>query len=261
MAGSGGNGTRARPVADGIDVLEVAVLELAHRERPGDPGPALEEGVGLPDEVVVDVLARGVAEDVDDDAEDGEADHQPARVEAAEAAGAGRRPGPLLGSVGRRGVGEVPLLYSPPPRRSFLEAGRLLTTPGAGAPDRSLGASTRSVPAPSAVPALTILLLAALALRLIIAYVLLPKSGFESDLGTFTAWALRMVEVGAERLLRRARPVRLPAGLHVRALVHRQRWARSSAPPTAPGSSDDHGAAQDPAHPGRHRLWLRCSTS
>jgi Gpi18-like mannosyltransferase len=40
------------------------------------------------------------------------------------------------------------------------------------------------------------LLLAALALRLIIAYVLLPKSGFESDLGTFTAWALRMVDVG-----------------------------------------------------------------
>ena len=40
------------------------------------------------------------------------------------------------------------------------------------------------------------LLLAALALRLIIAYVFLPKSGFESDLGTFTSWALRMVEVG-----------------------------------------------------------------
>ncbi|HEY8168291.1 MAG TPA: phospholipid carrier-dependent glycosyltransferase [Candidatus Limnocylindrales bacterium] len=72
-----------------------------------------------------------------------------------------------------------------------------MTTPGAGAPDRGLGASTRSVRAPSAVPALTILLLAALALRLIIAYVLLPKSGFESDLGTFTAWAFRMVEVGA----------------------------------------------------------------
>jgi Gpi18-like mannosyltransferase len=40
------------------------------------------------------------------------------------------------------------------------------------------------------------LLLAALALRAIIAYVLLPNSGFEQDLATFTAWALRMVDVG-----------------------------------------------------------------
>jgi hypothetical protein len=35
--------------------------------------------------MVVDVLSLGVAEDVDDDTEDGEAGHQPARVEPAEA--------------------------------------------------------------------------------------------------------------------------------------------------------------------------------
>ncbi|HUG48206.1 MAG TPA: phospholipid carrier-dependent glycosyltransferase [Candidatus Limnocylindria bacterium] len=54
----------------------------------------------------------------------------------------------------------------------------------------------RAPSADGAAPALVTLLLAGLLLRLTIAYVLLPGSGFESDIGTFTAWALRMAEVG-----------------------------------------------------------------
>ena len=71
-----------------------------------------------------------------------------------------------------------------------------MTTPGAGETDRSLGASGRSVRAPAAVPAVLLLLLAGLALRLIIAYVVFPKSGFETDIATFAAWALKLAADG-----------------------------------------------------------------
>lgn len=43
---------------------------------------------------------------------------------------------------------------------------------------------------------LAILLLVGLLLRLTIAYVLLPGSGFESDIGTFTAWSLQLGQDG-----------------------------------------------------------------
>ena len=43
---------------------------------------------------------------------------------------------------------------------------------------------------------MTILLLAGLALRLIIAYVLYPGSGFETDIASFTAWAQTLVAHG-----------------------------------------------------------------
>ncbi|MFI5254595.1 MAG: phospholipid carrier-dependent glycosyltransferase [Candidatus Limnocylindrales bacterium] len=71
-----------------------------------------------------------------------------------------------------------------------------MTTPGAGETDRSLEAPGRASGAPAAIPALTILLLAALALRLIIAYVFLPDSGFQTDIGSFAAWANALVEHG-----------------------------------------------------------------
>ena len=58
----GREGHQGAALTDGVDVLEVAVLELTVGEWPGDPRPALEEGVGLPDEVVVDVLSQWVAE-------------------------------------------------------------------------------------------------------------------------------------------------------------------------------------------------------
>jgi len=48
----------------------------------------------------------------------------------------------------------------------------------------------------AAVGSLAVLLLVGLLLRLTIAYVLLPGSGFESDIGTFTAWALQLGQHG-----------------------------------------------------------------
>jgi Gpi18-like mannosyltransferase/predicted membrane-bound dolichyl-phosphate-mannose-protein mannosyltransferase len=46
------------------------------------------------------------------------------------------------------------------------------------------------------VAGLGVLLLVGLLIRLTLAYVLLPGSGFESDIGTFTAWALQLAEHG-----------------------------------------------------------------
>ncbi|HWH24379.1 MAG TPA: hypothetical protein VNW68_05735, partial [Candidatus Limnocylindria bacterium] len=51
-------------------------------------------------------------------------------------------------------------------------------------------------PADSGVPALAALLLGGLLLRLTIAYVLFPGSGFASDIGTFTAWANTLARTG-----------------------------------------------------------------
>lgn len=55
-----------------------------------------------------------------------------------------------------------------------------------GPPPRALAAST----------ALVVLLLGALALRLTIAYILFPASGFESDISTYVSWALTMAREG-----------------------------------------------------------------
>ncbi|HET7676489.1 MAG TPA: phospholipid carrier-dependent glycosyltransferase [Candidatus Limnocylindrales bacterium] len=71
-----------------------------------------------------------------------------------------------------------------------------MTAPGAGETGRDLGASGRSPRAPAAIPAIALLLLAGLALRLIIAYVLLPGSGFETDIASFAGWARRLAETG-----------------------------------------------------------------
>jgi predicted membrane-bound dolichyl-phosphate-mannose-protein mannosyltransferase len=46
---------------------------------------------------------------------------------------------------------------------------------------------------------LLVLLLAGLALRVVLAYVLLPGSGFRTDIGTFAAWALTLAEHGPGR--------------------------------------------------------------
>jgi hypothetical protein len=48
----------------------------------------------------------------------------------------------------------------------------------------------------TAIYGLAVLLLVGLLIRLTLAYVLLPSSGFESDIGTFTAWALQLAEHG-----------------------------------------------------------------
>ena len=70
-----------------------------------------------------------------------------------------------------------------------------MTAPLAGGMDRGTRA-TRPTHASSDVTALAVLLVAGLALRLIIAYVLAPGGGFETDLRSFAGWALTLAERG-----------------------------------------------------------------
>src|SRR5918999_770988 len=72
---------------------------------------------------------------------------------------------------------------------------RVGSTPAAGA-ERVYGASGRSPRGSAAIPALVTLLLAGLALRLTIAYVLFPGSGFATDISSFVSWALTLADVG-----------------------------------------------------------------
>ena len=60
------------------------------------------------------------------------------------------------------------------------------------------GESVRPLRALAASPALIVLLLGGLALRLTIAYVLFPSSGFETDLASYASWALTLGEHGAD---------------------------------------------------------------
>ena len=61
---------------------------------------------------------------------------------------------------------------------------------------RSPGESVRPLRALAVSPALIVLLLGGLALRLTIAYVLFPASGFETDLASYASWALTLAEHG-----------------------------------------------------------------
>lgn len=61
---------------------------------------------------------------------------------------------------------------------------------------RSPGEPVRPLRALAASPALIVLLLGGLALRLTIAYVLFPSSGFESDLASYASWAITLAEHG-----------------------------------------------------------------
>ena len=71
-----------------------------------------------------------------------------------------------------------------------------MTVPQADGADRISGAAKSLLRPSTAIPGLAILLLVGLLIRLTLAYVLLPRSGFESDIGTFTAWALNLAERG-----------------------------------------------------------------
>jgi 4-amino-4-deoxy-L-arabinose transferase-like glycosyltransferase len=71
-----------------------------------------------------------------------------------------------------------------------------VTAPQVERADRVTGAYRSRLGASNGLPALAILLLAGLLLRLTIAYVLLPGSGFASDVGTFTAWASQLARSG-----------------------------------------------------------------
>jgi Gpi18-like mannosyltransferase len=71
-----------------------------------------------------------------------------------------------------------------------------VTAPQADGADRIHGVPRTPLGLSTAVPGLAILLLVGLLIRLTLAYVVLPNSGFESDIGTFTAWALNLAEHG-----------------------------------------------------------------
>ena len=102
-----------------------------------------------------------------------------------------------------------------------------------GAGNRSLG---EPVPlgALAASPALVILLLAGLGLRLTIAYVLFPASGFATDIASYASWALTLGAARSRRLLRERRLLGLPARLPLPALADRRSWR--GRPPTRPRS-------------------------
>jgi len=71
-----------------------------------------------------------------------------------------------------------------------------VTTPQADGADRA-AISGSPLRASAAASGLAIVLLVGLLLRLTIAYVLLPGSGFKSDIGTFTAWAVQLANHGS----------------------------------------------------------------
>ncbi|MEX1334070.1 MAG: phospholipid carrier-dependent glycosyltransferase [Candidatus Limnocylindrales bacterium] len=71
-----------------------------------------------------------------------------------------------------------------------------MTATPVGGVGRSPGEPVRPLSVLALSPAIIALLLAGLALRLLVAYVLFPGSGFESDLSTYAAWAASMAEHG-----------------------------------------------------------------
>ena len=62
-----------------------------------------------------------------------------------------------------------------------------MTAPRPDGADRISGVAKSPLSASAVGSGIAILLLVGLLLRLVLAYVLLPGSGFESDIGTFTA--------------------------------------------------------------------------
>ncbi len=70
-----------------------------------------------------------------------------------------------------------------------------VTGAAAGGSERGTGAPTRSTGTQGAIGAVLIVLALGFTLRLIIAY-LIPGSGFESDLGSFQAWAANLAAEG-----------------------------------------------------------------
>ena len=71
-----------------------------------------------------------------------------------------------------------------------------MTSTPVGGVGRSPGEPVRPLSVLALSPAIVVLLLAGLLLRLLVAYVLFPGSGFESDLASYASWAQTMVEYG-----------------------------------------------------------------
>ena len=67
-----------------------------------------------------------------------------------------------------------------------------MTSTPVGGVGRSPGEPVRPLSALALSPAILVLLLAGLVLRLLVAYALFPGSGFESDLASYASWAQSM---------------------------------------------------------------------
>ncbi len=71
-----------------------------------------------------------------------------------------------------------------------------MTAPRPDGADRISGVEKSPLSASAVGSGIAILLLVGLLLRLVLAYVLLPSSGFESDIATFSAWAAQLAQTG-----------------------------------------------------------------
>jgi hypothetical protein len=71
-----------------------------------------------------------------------------------------------------------------------------VTAPRADGADQNSGVAQSPLSASAVGSGIAILLLVGLLLRFALAYILLPGSGFESDIGTFTAWAAQLAQTG-----------------------------------------------------------------
>ncbi len=189
-------------VAQVEHVLVVVVGADAVRDRERDGRTALEPRLRLPHEVVIEAPPGGIAPDVDDGRHDRERDGDPAWPDDPQQTLQGAL-GVSSQSVGRRGIDgastgrERARCYTRGHLVALSPGGRsgLITSPARGA-DRVAGAPGAPPRALAASTTLVLLLLGALALRLTIAYILFPASGFESDLSTYVSWAMTMAREG-----------------------------------------------------------------
>ena len=104
--------------------------------------------------------------------------------------GGGRRDEDAAG-IGRRALGYTPIHLSARSRRPYQQP-----VPGPAAGESARAGEQARVRVRDAIVPLGVLLALGLALRLIIAYVLLPGSGFKVDLGSFSGWAMELARNG-----------------------------------------------------------------
>ena len=139
----------------------------------------------MPDEVVVRAVDEGprVHREGDDDETDTNHGREP-------------RHGPHVRPAIRPGVRRATLCYAPIQFHARAGADPPVTGPARGGTERGTRPPQRSTGFPGAVGAIALVLALGLALRLIIAYVLLPGSGFGTDIISFQGWAGRLATEG-----------------------------------------------------------------
>ena len=228
---------------DRQDVVEegVAGARVERPDRVADRGLALEEGHGLPLEVVVDTGPAG-------DRVDEQGDRHEAQPIATETAVFQRREpsgavSASLGGGGESGGPEGPCAtLRSTSARSFRRPPALTARASAG-PSRGADAPTRTSWTREGVVAILAVLGLALAARLIIAYAF-PGTGLKFDVDSFHAWAADLARNGLNGVYDRRLLPRLHARLPLRPVAGRARRA---------GDRRHRRPDQDPADPRRRR--------